>query len=107
MAPTGFAGAQANTRRRRQASLAESDQLLAEVFTLEQADKASRRIVDSLDDRLAVLELAGSVERLQALQRLVVAVLPVEYNHPLHPDALDQHRAQHLVAIRLEIGRAS
>src|SRR6185437_5714613 len=76
-------------------------QLLAEVLALQQADQRARRVVQAFDDRFAVLEPSlGNVSR-EARQRLAVAILPVEHDHSLHPDAVHEHRAQPLVAVRL------
>src|SRR6185503_12106625 len=56
----------------------ELHELLAEVLALEQADEGLRRVVDSLDDGFAILELARGQVRREALDPLAVARLPVE-----------------------------
>src|SRR5215212_4868517 len=51
-------------------ALGELDQLLAKILTLEQRDQALRRVVQTFDHRLPVLELSfGHVTR-QRLERL-------------------------------------
>ena len=77
------------------------DELLAEVFAFEQGDERARRIVEPVDNRFAVLELALGNVRHERWQRVFVAVLPVENDHPLHPDAVDQHGSQPAIAVRV------
>src|SRR5437868_5759303 len=77
----------------------ELDQLLAEILALEQGDESLRGVLDAVDDRFAVPELAFCVIAHQRLERLAVAILPVEYDHALHFDAVDEQRAERLVAI--------
>src|SRR5258706_1189000 len=77
---------------------------LAEILAIEERDKSRRRIVDSLDDRFAILELARGEALREARQRFTVAVLPVEHDHPLQPEAIDQHRAH--VAVPVGLGEA-
>src|SRR5438552_354655 len=79
-------------------------QLLAEVLAAEQRDQALGRVLQALDDRLAVLELALREVLAERLERLAVALLPVEHDHALHPDAVDEHQAQVPQSVRL--GRA-
>src|SRR6266480_310764 len=79
------------------------DQLLAEVAAAEQRDEASGRVLEALDDRLAGLELALREVLAERLQRLAVALLPVEHDHALHLDAVDEHHAQ--VLHRVGLGR--
>src|SRR2546430_8871131 len=78
----------------------ELDQLLAEILALEQGDQSFGCIVDAVDDRFAVLELAFGVIAHQRLERLAVAILPVEHYYALHLDAVDKQRAEGFVAIR-------
>src|SRR6267378_5919086 len=79
-------------------------QLLAEVLAAEERDQALGRVLQALDDRLAVLELALREALAERLQRLAIALLPVEHDHALHLDAVDEHEAQVLHRVRL--GRA-
>src|SRR5258708_30427203 len=79
----------------------ELHELLAEILALEQRDETRGGVVDSLDDRLAVLELALGEAARKARERFAVAISPVEHDHSLHPDAVDQHRAHVAVSIRL------
>src|SRR5258708_27383724 len=79
----------------------ELHELLAEILALEQRDESRGGVVDSLDDRLAVLELALGEAARKARERFAVAISPVEHDHSLHPDAVDQHRAHVAVSIRL------
>src|SRR6266480_5389607 len=76
-------------------------QLLAEVLAAEQRDQALGRVLEALDDRLAVLELALREVLAERLQRLAVALLPVVHDHALHLDAVDKHEAQVLHRVRL------
>src|SRR6267378_4820545 len=80
------------------------DQLLAEVLAAEQRDEAPGRVLEAFDDRLAVLELALREVLAERLQRLAVALLPVEHDHALHLDAVDEHEAQ--VPHGVGLGRA-
>src|SRR2546425_2609540 len=79
-------------------------QLLAEVLAAEQRDQALGRVLQALDDRLAVLELALREVLAERLERLAVALLPVEHDHALHLDAVDEHEAQ--VPHRVRLSRA-
>src|SRR5437867_12939545 len=73
--------------------------LLAEVLAFEQRDKALGRVGQSIDHRLAVLELAFREIAAQPFERFAVTVFPVEHDHALHLDTIDQHRTQHLVTV--------
>src|SRR5436190_16940019 len=59
----------------------ELDELLAEILALEQGDKPAGRIVDAVDHRFAVLELALFEIAGERPERLAVAILPVEHDH--------------------------
>src|SRR5688500_11609485 len=70
---TGCAASSWRARRRVSCELHE---LLAEILALEQRDEACGRVVDALDDRLAVLEPAFGKAGSEAGERLAVALLP-------------------------------
>src|SRR5882757_6858947 len=78
-------------------SSAKFHELLAEVLALEQRDKPRGRVGQAIDHRLAVFELAFREIAAQSFERCAVTLFPVEHDHALHLDAVDQHRTQHLV----------
>src|ERR1700682_5646763 len=69
----------------------EFHQLLAEILALEQRDEARGGVVDSLDDRFAVLELALGEAAGEPGERFGVAILPVEHDHALHLATVHQY----------------
>src|SRR5437870_7605656 len=72
---------------------AELYQLLAEVPAGEKVDQAARRILQAVHHGLAVSELALGEVAGERLQRLAVAILPVEHDHALDAQAVDQDGA--------------
>src|SRR2546423_3951006 len=82
-------------------ALGELDQLLAKVLTLEERDEALRRVLQAFHHGLAVLQFPFRDIGGQRLERLAVAVLPVEHDHSLDADAVHQHRSPVLDGVRL------
>src|SRR6266851_5200351 len=76
-------------------------QLLAEIASREERDETLRRALQPLDNRLLVAQLPGGEARAEVRERFLVAVLPVEDDHALHADAIDENRAQRLVGVGL------
>src|SRR3990172_9185004 len=83
------------------AASGELDELLSKVLPLQQSDEALRRVLDAIDHRLAIPELAGDHQVEQRLVRLGVTLEPVEHDHALHLDAVHQDRTGVLQAVRL------
>src|SRR4051812_7784862 len=76
-----------------------SDKLLAEVLALEQADERPRRILQSLGDGLAVLDLAGDHPARQIGKRLRPELQAVGDDEALDLDAVGQDRLKGLHAV--------
>src|SRR5712692_3923847 len=79
----------------------EPDKLLPEILSLEKGDQPFGRVFDALDHRLAVFQLALREIARKRLQCFAIAVLPVEHDHALQLDAVDEHGPQILVAVGL------
>src|SRR5712692_1736797 len=79
----------------------EPDKLLPEILSLEKGDQPFGRVFDALDHRLAVFQLALREIARKRLQGFAIAVLPVEHDHALQLDAVDEHCPQILVAVGL------
>src|SRR5512146_15906 len=79
----------------------ELDELFSKVASLEEREEALGRVLDTLDHRLAVLQLALREIPGERLHALGVAVLPVEHDHALHLDPVADQNAKVLVAVGL------
>src|SRR6185295_7336064 len=71
----------------------ELDQLLSKIFTLEERDQAAGRVLEPLDHRLAVLQSTLAEVAGKRVERLAVAFLPVEHDHALHAQPVDEDGA--------------
>src|SRR6185312_15940362 len=56
---------------------------------------------EAVDDRLAILEPALREQIGEARDRFAIPVLPVEHDHALHAQAIDEDRSHARVAVRL------
>src|SRR5579859_4829161 len=81
--------------------LRELDELLSKVPSLEERDQPLRRLLQALDDRFPIFERALRQRLAEDFHRLPIALLPVEDDHALHPDAVHEQGAQVPVAIGL------
>src|ERR1044071_2216165 len=81
----------------------ELDQLLSKIFALEERDQAAGRALQPFEHRLAVLESTLAEVAGKRVERLAVAFLPVEHDHALHAQSVDEDRAP--VAHAVGVGR--
>src|SRR5439155_24198839 len=81
--------------------LREPDELLAEVLAFEEGDHSARCVFESVNHGLAILELSVEDKPSQCLTRFGVAIRPVEHDHALHLDSIDEHGPQSRIAVGL------
>src|SRR5581483_1166457 len=90
-----------STLREGAASLGELDELFSKVASLEERDQPFRRVLQPLHNGLAVFELVLRKAAGERLECLAVALFPVEDDHSLHSDPVDEHRAHVAIGVRL------
>src|SRR5438270_13154604 len=77
-------------------------QLFSEVSSRQQIDQPTRRVFQPVHDRLPVFEPPFAEVAAERLQCLAVAILPVEHDHALDAQPIDENRAPVSHAIRLD-----
>src|SRR3954465_8760801 len=79
----------------------ELDELLSKVPSLEERNEALRCVFEAFYDRFPIFQLAERKRLAQNLERLPVALFPVEHDHALHPDTVHEHRPHIFVPVGL------